>query len=64
MVPEEAKDPKNWPAPMQAEWENETELSYVHQEELIAGLRKTREAIDEFNPEAVIIFGDDQYEKL
>ena len=47
---------------MQAEWENETELSYVHQEELIAGLRKTREAIDEFNPEAVIIFGDDQYE--
>ena len=64
LVPEHMKDSKNWPEPMQAEWENRTEMGELHQREMVEGLRKTRQVIDEFNPDAVIIFGDDQYENF
>jgi hypothetical protein len=63
-VPEHMKDPKNWPSAMQDEWEHELERAVVHWEEHRAGFQKVRQAIDDFNPDAVIIFGDDQYENF
>ena len=61
-TPEHLRDPKNWPAEMQDEWANEVERAHAHQAQLIAGFRKVRQAIDEFKPDAVIMWGDDQYE--
>ena len=63
-IPEEMKDPKKWPSPMQDEWEHEVERAYAHREQHRAAFKKVRAAIDEFKPDAVIIFGDDQYENF
>ena len=62
VVPEHLKDPKSWPAGMQDEWAHETERAQVHQEQMVAAMRKVRQAIDDFNPDAVVVWGDDQYE--
>ena len=56
------KESSSWPAPMQDEWEHEIERATVHQEQMIAAFKKVREAIDDFNPDAVLIIGNDQYE--
>lgn len=63
-VPEALKDPKTWPEPMQAEFAHEAERAAEHQARLIDGFRRVRRAIDDFRPDAVIIFGDDQYENF
>jgi aromatic ring-opening dioxygenase catalytic subunit (LigB family) len=63
-VPEEMKDPKNWPAGMQDEWNNEVERAHEHQARHRDAFRKVRAAIDDFNPDVVIVFGDDQYENF
>ena len=65
-VPEEMKDPKNWPAPMQAEWGDDEGASFApgHWDKFASGVRKVRAAIDDFKPDVVIIFGDDQYENF
>lgn len=64
LVPEEMKDPRRWPAPMQAEWADRASLASQHQERMIEAVRALRAAIDSFGPDAVIIFGDDQYENF
>ena len=61
-VPEHMKDPKNWPEEMQREWANEMEVAAEHKERHIAGFRKVRQALDDFNPDVVILFGNDQAE--
>ncbi len=63
-VPEAAKDPKTWPAAMRAEWADPVAAAAEHRKRLVAGFRKTREAIDAFKPDFVVIFGDDQYENF
>lgn len=63
-VPEEMKDPKNWPAGMQDEWEHEVERAHAHQEQHRQAFLKVRKAIDAFKPDAVFMFGDDQYENF
>ena len=65
-VPAELKDPKNWPAAMQAEWGTDegTTFAAKHREQFFSGVRKLRAAIDDFKPDAVVIFGDDQYENF
>ncbi|MEE8519632.1 MAG: extradiol ring-cleavage dioxygenase [Dehalococcoidia bacterium] len=63
-IPAEAKEPSNWPSAMQAEYENEVEAAHIHQAQHIAAFKKVRERIDEFNPDAVIVWGDDQYENF
>jgi hypothetical protein len=65
-VPERLKDRANWPSPMQAEWgadEGET-FAARHRAAFVDGVRKARAAIDAFEPDCVIIFGDDQYENF
>src|SRR5207237_8511141 len=58
------KDPKNWPKKMQEEWDDDEGLAFAteYQRILQPAYRKARECIDEFKPDFVLIFGDDQYE--
>ena len=65
-TPIELKDPRNWPAEMQLEWGDDEGRTAAHQHrtKLADGYRRVREALDEFNPDAVVIFGDDRYENF
>jgi hypothetical protein len=65
-VPEHLKDPKNWPPPMQVEWGEDEGTSFAtrHREQFVSGVRRLRQAIDDFQPDVVLIFGDDQYENF
>jgi len=56
--------PSKWPAGMQAEWGNDegAEFAARHKQEYFAALDRVRTALDDFQPYAVVIFGDDQYE--
>ena len=51
-VPEDMKDPANWPDPVRAEWGGDEGLQAAlsHHSRLVDGLRKAREALDAFNP--------------
>lgn len=63
-LPAHLKDPANWPARMREEWGHDQGASFAarHRAEYFAGLRRIRSELDAFKPDAVIIFGDDQYE--
>ena len=65
-VPADAKDPANWPPKMQAEWGTDRGASTgaAHRAAMLKGLRKARETLDAFNPDFVLIWGDDQYENF
>ena len=63
-VPEELKDPARWPEPMRKEWADPVAAAAEHRRRLVAGFRKCREALDAFNPDVVLIWGDDQYENF
>jgi len=39
-------------------------LQAAHREKLVAGLSRVRSRLDEFKPDVVIIWGDDQYENF
>ncbi|MBV9151112.1 MAG: extradiol ring-cleavage dioxygenase, partial [Alphaproteobacteria bacterium] len=60
-VPEELKDPARWPEPMRKEWADPVAAAKEHRARLVAGFRKCREALDAFDPDFVVIWGDDQY---
>lgn len=64
--PEAMRDPANWPADMRSEWGTDEGLSAAarHRQALIDGLRRVREAIDVFDPDGVVVMGDDQYENF
>ena len=64
LVPSQMKNPENWPEAMQKEYANEKALAGQHQERMIEAFRQVRRAIDDFGPDAIIIFGDDQYENF
>ena len=63
-TPEHMKDPKNWPAQMREEWGDDEGMATAqrYRDKLVKGYRAARQAIDEFQPDFVLIFGDDQYE--
>ena len=65
-VPEEMKNPSAWPEPMRIEYgEDEGYASSLeHRARLVAGFRRIREELDAFNPDFVVIWGDDQYENF
>ena len=65
-VPAEMKNPSNWPEPMRVEYgEDEGLASAVRlRERMVAGFRKLRNELDAFNPDFVVIWGDDQYENF
>ena len=65
-IPAEMKNPSNWPEPMRIEFgEDEGYASAVRlRERMVAGFRKLRKELDAFNPDFVVIWGDDQYENF
>ena len=65
-VPAELKNPANWPEPMRAEYgQDEGYASAVRlRQRMVAGFRKLRAELDEFNPDFIVIWGDDQYENF
>ena len=63
-VPEAMKDPARWPEPMRREWADPLAAAKEHRSRLVNGFRKCREALDAFNPDFVLIWGDDQYENF
>src|SRR2546422_6160818 len=65
-VPERLKDPKNWPAPIQTEWSSDEGSAFAtrHRKQFVDGVRKARAALDDFRPDLIVIFGDDQYENF
>lgn len=65
-VPDSAKDPANWPAAMRVEWSDDHGLAAAarHRAELFSGLSEIRRRLDEFEPDVVVIWGDDQYENF
>ena len=65
-LPEELKDPLNWPEPMQKEYGDDQGMASaaVHRARLVEGFRRVRKEILDFDPDFVIVFGDDQYENF
>jgi len=65
-LPEELKNPLTWPEPMQQEYGDDQGLASaaVHRARLVEGFRRVRQEILDFNPDFVIVFGDDQYENF
>jgi hypothetical protein len=65
-MPAELRDPRNWPAGMQAEWGDDEGLTSArkHRAEVAAGFRGARAVLDEFNPDFILVWGDDQYENF
>jgi hypothetical protein len=65
-VPPAATDPANWPAAMQQEWaaHQSGAAAPAHRRRAMDGFRAVRAALDAFNPDFLLIFGDDQYENF
>ena len=63
-IPAAEKDPANWPALMQQEWGTDQGVSAAgrHRQALVDNLARCRAALDEFKPDVVVVWGDDQYE--
>jgi hypothetical protein len=57
---------ENWPAAMRAQWGNDRGQAHSdrHRRDLIEQFRKVRAELDAFNPDFVLIWGDDQYENF
>jgi hypothetical protein len=65
-VPAEKKPVAAWPKAMQEEWGADEGLSAArrHRKEVVESFRHIRREIDAFNPDFVLIWGDDQYENF
>jgi hypothetical protein len=65
-VPASAKDRANWPDALLAELGNDAGVSAArrYSARLADGFRAVRASLDAFDPDMVVIFGDDQYENF
>src|SRR5579862_4670855 len=65
-TPAEMRESRNWPEGMASEWGDDEGLSAAkrHRAQLAAGFRAARQALDEFKPDFLLIWGDDQYENF
>ena len=65
-LPERLRSPENWHPTMREQWGADEGLAHSerHRADLIANLRKIRAEIEAFNPDFVLIWGDDQYENF
>ena len=65
-VPEALKDPHNWPEGVRKEYgEDEGVAAHrAHRRRLVDAFRKLRAEIEAFNPDFILMFGDDQYENF
>lgn len=65
-IPDAEKDPQNWSESMRADWSDDggVAAAAVHRAALVENLRRCRAALDEFQPDLVVVWGDDQYENF
>lgn len=65
-IPADRKDPRNWPDLAQREWGTDQSVSTAgkHRADLLAGLARCRTALEAFDPDVVVVWGDDQYENF
>ncbi|TVS85089.1 extradiol ring-cleavage dioxygenase [Mycobacterium helveticum] len=65
-IPAAQKDPANWPELMCREWGSDEGRSAAagHRAALVTRFEHARKALDEFAPDVVLIWGDDQYENF
>src|SRR4051812_4174022 len=65
-VPAALKNPDAWPAAMREEYRANRDLSVTrdHRRRCLDAFRKVRAALDDFAPDFVLIWGDDQYENF
>jgi hypothetical protein len=65
-IPAEARDPANWSPTMRAEWGTDQGAAAAagHRAALVECFAKLRATLDDFDPDVVLIWGDDQYENF
>ena len=65
-LPERYRDPSGWPAPMRLEYGDDggTASAAAHRASLVSQFRRARRLLDDFRPEVVVIWGDDQHENF
>jgi hypothetical protein len=65
-IPAAAKDPANWPEQMRRDWGGDggTAAAAAHRAELREHLARCRAALDDFRPDVLVVWGDDQYENF
>jgi hypothetical protein len=65
-LPERFRDPANWPAPMRQEYGSDggTASAAVHRAELVRHFRHARKLLDDFKPDVIVMWGDDQHENF
>lgn len=65
-LPERYRTPAGWPEVMRREWADDDGAAFAekHRNEVIAEILKARAALDDFKPDFVVVWGDDQYENF
>jgi len=65
-LPARLRDPASWPAPMRAEYgaDGGTASAAGHRDALLQHFLKARRLLDDFRPDVVIVWGDDQHENF
>jgi catalytic LigB subunit of aromatic ring-opening dioxygenase len=63
-IPATAKDPNTWSQLAQREWADPVAAAAFHRAAMRRGISRVRQALDEFAPDFVLIWGDDQYENF
>ncbi|HVX23156.1 MAG TPA: hypothetical protein VHB02_17580 [Acidimicrobiales bacterium] len=65
-IPDDVKDPAGWPEEMQAEWGDDRGATAAsrHRADLINGFDRIRSQLEAFEPDVILIWGDDQYENF
>ncbi|MCW2816065.1 MAG: extradiol ring-cleavage dioxygenase [Nocardioides sp.] len=65
-IPEELKDRASWSELGREEWGDDggVQAAAAHRARLLDDLKVCREAIDDFEPDVLLVWGDDQYENF
>ena len=65
-LPERLRDPRNWHPTMREQWGEDEgwRHSEEHRQAMIEWFRIIRKELDEFQPDLVVLWGDDQYENF
>jgi len=63
---ERLRSPENWHPTMRSQWGSDRGQAHSdqHRQDLIAQFRRIRAELDAFNPDFVLVWGDDQYENF
>jgi hypothetical protein len=64
LLPENLRTPEKWHPTMRAQWATDEGAAHseAHRNDLIHHFRKARAELDAFQPDFVLLWGDDQYE--